>query len=256
MAATATATTGLRLGTTLYSLTTEFHGRDWSFEQIVRKVAEENLGPGLEVVGFQSIKGFPAISDAFADRFAGLIAETGLELSCLGINADGAIGRFRDLDEDELVTYHEDQLHAAKRLGFPLVRYQFAAGPEVIRRLVPLAEKLGIRMALEVHAPHHVQHPDILAFREMYEKVGSPMLGFIPDFGASARAVPPSFYDYVRELGAPEALIETAREIWHNDDVTMEGMHAFGERGLDGGADVRVVVVVYAVWWGVRGLGA
>lgn len=239
---------GLRLGTTLYSLSTEFHGRHYSFEQIVRKVAEEKLGPGLEVVGFQSIKGFPAISDAFADRFAALIDETGLELSCLGINADGAIGRFRDLDDDELVAYHEAQLHAAKRLGFPLVRYQFAAGPDVIRRLVPLAEKLNVKMGIEVHAPHHVQHPDILAYREMYEKVGSPMLGFIPDFGASARAVPPSFYDYARDLGAPEALIEAAREVWHSDDVTMEGMHAFGERALAQGHDERFVVELYPIF--------
>ena len=84
----------------------------------------------------------------------------------------------------------------------------------MIGRLAPLAEKLGVKMGLEIHAPHHPNHPDVIAFREMYERVGSPMLGFIPDFGATARAVPPSFFDAQRANGVPEDLITLAQEFW------------------------------------------
>ncbi|MCS0631209.1 sugar phosphate isomerase/epimerase [Telluria mixta] len=208
---------GLKLGTTLYSLTTEFHAREYTFEQLVRKVAAENLGPGLEIVGFQSFRGFPNVSDEFADQFKALIDETGLTLSCLGINADVWINPEVPMSEEESVAYHKRQLDAAAKLGFPLVRYQFPAGANVIEKCVPHAEKLGVKMGLEIHAPHHTQHPDILAYREMYERVRSPLLGFIPDFGASARAVPPSYFDTQRANGVPDGLIALAEEYWHLD---------------------------------------
>jgi len=58
----------IRLGTTIYSLTNEYHSRRYSFEALVQKVAELGIGPGLEVVGFQSFREFPNISDATAAR--------------------------------------------------------------------------------------------------------------------------------------------------------------------------------------------
>lgn len=240
---------GVRLGTTLYSLTTEFHARSFSFEELIRKVAAEGLGPGLEIVGFQSIKGFPEVTDRFADAFGALIAETGLELSCLGINADLAIDRASDLTADEMVAYHERQILAAAKLGFPVARCQYSAGTEVIRRLVPLAEKHCVKLGLEVHAAHHVNHPVILAFRDMFEKIGSPMLGFIPDFGASAHAVPPSFLDHARRLGVSEPLIDLALRYWRSDEGEGEDrMMAFNKEALARGEEERLVVELFPIF--------
>ncbi|NHN36868.1 sugar phosphate isomerase/epimerase [Pseudomaricurvus alcaniphilus] len=209
-----TAGNTLKLGTTLYSLTTEFYSKRFSFEELVRKVASENIGPGLEVVGFQSIKGFPVVCDEFAAKFKDLLAETALIPTCLGVNTDLWINPNRPMSEDENVQYHERQLEAAAKLGFTLVRYQLLAGPSVIERCLPCAERLGVKMGLEIHAPHHAQHPDIIEFREMYERVGSPMLGFIPDFGSTSRAVPPSFLAAQRAKGVPDELIALSEKIW------------------------------------------
>lgn len=220
--------TGLRLGSTLYAYTNEFHGREFTFEGLVREVARRNLGPGLEVVGFQSIRGFPDVSDDFAARFEDLIAETGLELSCLGINADRGVSRTRDRTDAELIDLHARQIRAAAKLGFPVARIQYVATPAVIEAVAPLAEELGVKLGLEIHAPHHVNHPDVLAFREMYARLDSPFLGFIPDFGASARDVPPSFLQFFREQGAPEDLIARAVELWHSPGMgPFEKIEAF-----------------------------
>lgn len=210
---------GLRLGSTLYAYTNEFHGREFTFEGLVREVARRNLGPGLEIVGFQSIRGFPSVSDDFAARFTDLIAETGLELSCLGINADRGVSRTRDRSDAEMIDMHASQIRAAAKLGFPVARIQYIATPKVIEAVAPLAEELGVKLGLEIHAPHHVHHPDVLAFREMYARVNTPFLGFIPDFGASARDVPPSFLQHFRENGISEDLIERAMELWHRADI-------------------------------------
>ncbi|HWI87555.1 MAG TPA: TIM barrel protein [Sphingomonas sp.] len=232
---------GLKLGTTLYSLTTQFHAREYTFEELVRKVAAENLGPGLEVVGFQSFRGFPHISDETADAFKALIDETGLTPSCLGINADLRLDPDRPMTDDESLAYHVAQLEAAAKLGFPLVRYQYPAGPAVIERLAPMAERLNVKLGLEIHAPHHPNHPDVIAYREMYERVGSPFLGFIPDFGASARTVPPSFFEAQLALGVPADLIALAKEAWHKDGEPYECRDAYVAGARARGFDDRQI---------------
>jgi len=207
----------VKLGTTLYSLTNEFWQRKFDFEGLIREVARRKLGPGLEIVGFQSIRGFPEVGDAFADRFRELIAETGLTPSCFGINADDLINRDRPMTRTESVGYHETQIRAAAKLGFPIARFQYAASPEVIERLAPLAERLNVKLGLEIHAPHTIHHPDVVAYREMYARVGSPFLGFIPDFGASARDVPLCYVAYFKWRGIQPEMISKALEVWHED---------------------------------------
>ncbi|MCU0905854.1 MAG: hypothetical protein MUF73_00085 [Rhodobacteraceae bacterium] len=217
----------ITLGTTIYSFTNEFHARSHALADLIRETDRRGFGPALEVVGFQSFRSFPDVTDAEADAFAAVVAETGLFANCLAINADRFMRPGQPVSEDVLVDFHERQLRAAGRMGFRTVRYQYTAGPEVIRRCVPLAEKLGVKMGLEIHAPHSPGHPDVIAYREMYEQVGSPMLGFIPDFGASARSVPLTHQHYFRNVvGVPESALQKALEIWHDD--SFEPFQRFG----------------------------
>lgn len=204
----------IRLGTTLYSLTNEYHSRRYSLHDLIEKVSELGIGPGLEVVGFQSFRNFPHVTDQEAERFLAVVRECGLTLSCLGINADRWISRTREMSVTESVEYHRLQLEAAAKLHFPLVRYQYAAGPEVIEQLIPHAERLNVKLALEIHAPHHVEHPEIIAFRELYDRVRSPLLGFIPDFGASARAVPSIYLKYFENQGISPEIIQCGLDVW------------------------------------------
>ena len=208
-------TSKIQFGTTLYALTNEFLSRRFSFEELLEQAAARKIGPGLEIVGLQSIRGFPVVSDAFADRFKMMIAKLGLRPTSLAINADQEIRRGRIASEDEMVAYHEPQIRAAAKLGFPVARYQYGAGPEVIRRLAPLAESLNVKLGLEIHAPHHANHPDVLKYREMYAKVHSPYLGWIPDFSSTARTVPASLLEAFRARGFPESLIQLAMEFWN-----------------------------------------
>jgi sugar phosphate isomerase/epimerase len=220
----------LKFGTTLYALTNEFLSRRFSFEQLLEQTAARGLGPGLEIVGFQSIRGFPAVTDEFADRFKMLVEKFKLTPTSLAINADQEIRRGQVMSVDEMVAYHEPQIRAAAKLGFPVARYQYGAGPEVIRRLAPLAEKLDVRLGLEIHAPQHANHPDVLKFREMYAKVNSPHLGWIPDFSSTARTVPPSFLAHFRAKGVSESLIDLAMEVWHGGGDAQTRMGQYKER--------------------------
>jgi sugar phosphate isomerase/epimerase len=206
---------GMKLGATLFAFTNEWHARQFTLEQLVARVAERKLGPGLEVIGFQSFRGFPHIGDDTAARFRDLVAAHGLTQSCLGLNADVALRRGSMMSIDEQVAYHVPQLEAAAKLGFPTARLQFAAPAEVAIRLLPLAEKLGIKIGPEIHAPLSPSSPPVMAYREAYAKANSPLLGFIPDFGCCARTLPPSYLANLREQGMPEDLLQMAIEVWH-----------------------------------------
>jgi hypothetical protein len=84
----------------------------------------------------------------------------------------------------------------------------------VIERLVPTAERLGVVMGMEVHSPYTVHHPLALALRELYARLDSPAVGFIPDFGASVARHPPMLFEMLREAGVPERGITAMVGAW------------------------------------------
>ncbi len=203
-----------KLGTTLYSLTPEFHARLFTVVGLIDELGRRGLGPGLEIVGFQSIKGFPVISSEFERDFKEALERNALSPSCLGANVDigRRVGEF--MDEDEIVAYMEPQLEAAATLGFPVVRMQYSASPRVIERLVPLAERLGVAMGMEIHSPHSVSHPVMTALRELYDRLDSPAVGFIPDFGASVIRQPPLLFEAFERHGVPEEAVSALVAAW------------------------------------------
>ena len=212
--------TATRLGTpvqgvTLYSFTRFFHDRRLDFEDLVREVARRGLGPGLEIVGFQSIRDFPRVSEEFVTRFRELIDETGLVPTSLATNADAGLRRDRNLTNDELVDYMAEQIVAARRLGFSIARVQNSLTPDDMERLLPIAEREGVALGMEIHSHHSVHHPLFERQLERVVKLGSPLLGFVPDWGATMVGVPPSLYRKYRQRGLSEELLTEIDALWH-----------------------------------------
>ena len=202
-------------GVTLYSFTRAFHGRQYDLESLIRKVAANGYGPGLEVIGFSSFRGFPDVDDAFAGWFRDLVGEVGLVPTSLAINADVGIRRDRLLTQDELIEYMRRQIEAAAKLGFPIARVQISLTPDSMEALAPVAEKYGVTLALEVHADQYASHPRIQALRDRYEKVGSPLLGFTADWGATVSGFAPSALEAYRRRGASEELLTALVAMWN-----------------------------------------
>jgi hypothetical protein len=245
-----------RIGVTLYSFTPDFHAGRYTFEDLIVRAAELGLGPGLEVIGFQSFRNFPHMPDEVERRFLQLVDEHGWELSCLDGNVDVAVRADRLLDEDEIVEYVGAQLEAAARLGFPVLRVQNAATPAVMERLLPAAERLDLKLGMEIHAPETVTSPWVLALRELYARLDSPYLGFIPDFGASTRRISPSVFETFRAKGVSDELLDAIAERW--DELGQRDFEAHEEIGRFielahsmGAGDHAVNLAVFAV--GIHG---
>jgi hypothetical protein len=206
---------GPKIGVTLFSFTDLYFAHRYTFEELIRKCGSLELGPGLEIVGFQSIRGFPDVSDRFASRFRHLLDEAGLEPSALGANIDAARRGDRMMTHDETVETLEAQIRAAAKLGFRVLRVQFGADADALEGALPLAESSDVRLGMEVHSPHSIEHPTMLKLRERFESLGSPYLGFIPDFGSSMDAIPSALIERWREdSDASNELLELTQSAW------------------------------------------
>ncbi len=219
---------GPTLGVTLFSFTRAYRDYRYTFEELIRKSGQHGLGPGLEIVGFQSIRGYPTVTDSFALRFRRLLDENGLAPSALSGNIDAGRRPDRLMTQDETVEVIEAQIVAAKKLGYPVLKVQFGAGPDALEAALPAAEAAGVKLAVEIHAPHHVHHPTIMALRERFEKLSSGSLGFVPDMGATMHAIPRAFIrNWRAQPDAPEDLIDLTLAAWQR---AHDGGDAFAER--------------------------
>lgn len=226
----------MQLGATLYAFTNEWLTRQYDLEGLLREVAARGLGPNIEVIGFQSFKEFPDVSDEFAAWFKDTVEEIGLNPVSCAINSDRFLKPGQQpIDDASLVEYHKRQLRSAKKLGFSLVRFQFALPVELLPEIAPYAEELDMRMGVEVHAPMWAGHPAVQAYGEMYDKLDTPVLGWIPDFGGTASRIPESMLDAARKAGASEELIAKLKEVWVEPGMSHEKAGRFREWALGAG---------------------
>jgi hypothetical protein len=86
----------------------------------------------------------------------------------------------------------------------------------------------------------------------MYEKADSPYLGFIPDFGASARGVPSGFLEYCKsELNVDDATIEVALKIWASDADGLDRRAEFERTATQLGVDeviIRELNIIFGLY--------
>jgi len=240
-----------RLSTTLFALTNEWLSRQYTFEQLVDRVAELGLGPGLELIGFQSIRGFPAVDSGFERTFRGLLDKHGFEPSCLGANIDLARRPDRLMTRDEVQQTLTAQVEAARVLGFPVVRAQ-KLDNDLYEWAADLGEKAGVKLGIEIHAPLFVDHPLVLELREIFDRIDSPALGFIPDWSATMTALPVGQLRAFERNGLTRAQTELLRELWERGGPPNELFDEFAERARGEGAapqainQVRIVFSMFA----------
>ncbi|MBX7445929.1 MULTISPECIES: sugar phosphate isomerase/epimerase [unclassified Arthrobacter] len=235
------------LGVTLYSFNHEWVTARFTLEGLLKAVAEAGIGPGIEIVGFQSIRNFPHLEPGFAAHFRATLEENGLVQTSMGSVIDTAMRRDRYLTLEERAEYLAPQIQAAHDLGFPLVRIQLGAEPEVLERVVPLAERLGIRLGMEIHAPEGPNTEAVLKVREAYDRIGSEMLGFVPDFSSSMKRITPGLLDSFVRDGLNPQLVTPLEEIWAEKGDPGERLGRFRELAKERGAtDAEIEMVTPA----------
>jgi hypothetical protein len=207
------AGTGIKLGITLYSLTSEWAAGLYTFESLLQEVADQGLGPGVEFNGAQMLRTYPSVDDEFVGMWRDEMDRLGLEPSAIGTNLDMGRRRDRDMTPDEEYEFLAVQLQTAHRLGFHRVVIR-SAGKELLRRLLPLAEKYDQKLGYEIHAPSGPNDPKVVAIREMYAELGSDRLGFTADFSSTMHSLSPTLHRTLRQMGLPDEHFAVMEQTW------------------------------------------
>jgi hypothetical protein len=208
------AGTGIKLGITLYSLTSEFAAGLYTQESLIKAVADEGLGPGIEFNIAQLLRTYPDVDADFVRLWNDSIERYGLEPSAVGTNLDMGRRKDRDMTPDEEHDFFARQLKTANTLGFKTIVIR-SAGKELLRSLLPLAEKYDQRLGYEIHAPQGPNDPKILQIRELYDELGSERLGFTADFSSTMHSLSPTLLRTLKQMGMPEEYFTVMDEIWH-----------------------------------------
>lgn len=215
----------IRLGVTLYSFNAEFHSNKYSFEDCMALVGSLGAGQGVELVGPQMIRGFPQLSPEFEHRFKHAVERHDLRPTAYGGYGDAQRISGRWATPDEQARYLQQQVRAAARLGFPVIRLQ--SSEAVLTDLVPYAEQHGVKIGLEIHSPHRIE--DLGPLIERVEQIDSPYLGFIPDCGAFCHSCAGVYVQRFLELGVSQQIVDAILGLWE-ERATEDAMHAAVDR--------------------------
>ncbi|WP_328475293.1 sugar phosphate isomerase/epimerase [Actinoplanes sp. NBC_00393] len=206
----------IKLGLTLYSLTSEWAAGRYDLAGLLDTVAKTGIGPGVEIVASQTLRTYPYVTDEFVREWRDAFDRHGLVPSSFGCNLDMGRRRDRDMTEDEEYEFTVAQFRSARALGFPLVRIQ-SAKPSLIRRLMPVAEELDLTLGWEIHAPLGPNSPKVLEIRELYGEIDSPRLGFVADFSSTMRRMSPTLLRKLAKLGLEPVDLDKLQVIWAGD---------------------------------------
>src|SRR3954452_21744003 len=207
----------IRLGLTLYSLTSEWAAGRYDLRGLLDAVADAGIGPGIEIVASQTLRTYPLVTDEFVREWRDAFDQHGVVPSSFGANLDMGRRRDRDMTLDEEYEFTVAQFRSARALGFGLVRIQ-SAQPELIRRLMPVAEELDLTLGWEIHAPLGPNSPKVLEIRELYDEIDSPRLGFVADFSSTMRAMAPTTLRKLTAMGGlTTADLDRLQSIWATD---------------------------------------
>ena len=215
-----------KLGLTLYSASAEFRAGWFDFDGLLDRVAELGIGPGIEIVASQVLPTYPIVSDEFVKSWRDAFDKHGFDESSFGANLDMGRRRDRDMTPDEEFEFSEVMFQGAKKLGFPLVRIQ-SAKPELLRRLLPVAEKLDLKLAYEIHAPMGPNAEAVLKVRDTYAELDSPLLGFVADFSSTMHAMSPTLLRAVQRAGLDDEALAKLQAIWATDATMQERQQEF-----------------------------
>jgi sugar phosphate isomerase/epimerase len=216
-----------RLGVTMYSFNADYYSYRYSLEDAFAAIGSLGTGQGVEIVAPQVMRSFPDPSEEFETVFRRLVDRYGLVPSAYGAYGDGARFPGRWANVDEQVDYLSRQLRAAARMGFPVVRVQFEEA--VLTRLVPLAEHLGVRMGMEIHAPMTVE--GLTPVLDRVKAIDSAALGIIPDCGAFCHSCAEVYLRRFRDQGVPKDIVEYIATAWQVRTPIAEVLDEVDKRG-------------------------
>ena len=199
----------IKRSVSLYSYQDEYYDGKLDLEGCLRETAKTGA-TGVELLAEQMIKRFPnPIEDEeFRAHWFDMLKKYGLTPSCYDAFLENRIYSNRTLSLGEQINMMCRDLRLASLLGFPVIRTLVSTPMDVIEGSLEYAEKVNVKIGLEVHAPFSLNSGWADGYMEMINRTGTKYFGFIPDMGIFCKNVPDVLRDKARRQGAKEECLK------------------------------------------------
>ena len=199
----------IKRSVSLYSYQDEYYDKKLDLEGCLRETAKAGA-TGVELLAEQLIRKFPKpIEDEeFRAQWFGWMEKYGLTPSCYDAFLENHIYDNRMLSLGEQVNMMNRDIRLASMLGFPVLRTLVSTPMDVIEGSLEYAEKMNVKIGLEVHAPFSLNSGWADGYMEMIHRTGTKYFGFVPDTGIFCKNVPDVLRDKARRHGAKEECIK------------------------------------------------
>ena len=171
----------LRRGITLYSYQEVYYTRVMSLEDCLREASSIGAS-SIEMLAEEMVVDFPNPPEAWVSQFKNWMQKYGLEADTYTQFQETVMIKGQDQPIDKGVAMMERDLKLANRLGFKNMRLLIGTPIDVVEKAIPLAEKYGVWMGFEIHAPNQITSKLITRWVEMIERNKTQNVGIIPDF--------------------------------------------------------------------------
>lgn len=225
----------IKLGVSLYSFTREYCRGELNLEGCIRK-AKEFGAEGFEIVATQMVTSYPYVSDKFLGEIKAMSAYYDIAPICYSANMDRGMRGDRHLTEDEMLQMAINDVKSANKMGCKVMREQYLLSPNAMARLAPYAEAYDVKVGIEIHNPETPNTPIMRQYLEVFQKTGSPNLGFVPDFGLFATRPNKPMWDEALAAGTPLEILEMAKQMRLDDVPRDEAMQRLAQAGATGPA--------------------
>lgn len=186
----------IKLGVSLYSYQDHYYFRKHDLEGCIAAAAGAGA-EGIEIFSDAMIEEWPYVSDAFIDKWNGMMERYGVNPVCLDHFSDRGMWHNKQLTDQEMVERGIMYIKLASRLGCPIIRllhddhlpkgiapYTLTT-PEIAAQMLPYCAEYNVKLALECHSPTNIADPVHEAYLEAAERVGYPeYIGLQADFSS------------------------------------------------------------------------
>jgi sugar phosphate isomerase/epimerase len=215
----------IKLGVSLYSYQDTYYFHKHDLEGCLAAAAGAGA-EGIEVFPEAMMPEWPYISDTFVDRWNGWMERYDLVPVCVDHFSDRRMWKNKDLSDDELFERSTWYIKTAAKLGAHTIRllHDEHIGIEAFQRdykltdlkiaekLLPVAAKYNIVMALECHAPTSVDDPIHQPYLDMAERMGLPFIGLQVDFSSYEYCISSADVGMYSRQGAHADILNFVRE--------------------------------------------
>ena len=212
------------IGASAFNWTPEVIRAERAATDIAVGIVAAGVSRSIEVEPGQLWRSFPATRADEAALLRERLAAVGGRVSIVGASLDDWMSPTRRRTEEERLEFLTPQLHAAHALGAVGLRLPIGqAGPELLRRLLPLLHELDLVLFEEAQGSHTPQSPASAGAYDVIAELDDPHVRLLIDISMLMPAVPVSYRSELERGGVPGSLLLRVRDEWR-DPATFDAI--------------------------------